>query len=198
MNFNAATCHVVGIAPLSQSRFHEEPKLNGELMDAYERRTWRSKLHVATIKGQRSVVVPGAAMHQSMVSAARYSKRQIPGQGKATWTGKFASGIVLPSDLVLGIDPDEVESVTILAHADGKRGSGKRVKRIFPQIAAGWESIFDIIVLDPIITDEIMREMLQLTGMFVGLGRFRPENLGHNGRFLVKDITWSEATNFGA
>ena len=182
---------ITGITPLSQSRQHDDPKLDGERMDDYDKRTWRSKLNVATRQGKQSIVIPAHGLHQAIAAAAKYSKRQIPGQGKATWTAKFTAGITLLEDPALGIDPATVDGVTISANADGVRGSGKRVPRKFPIIPA-WSASFDVLVLDPIITREVFEEMLTMAGMFIGIGRFRPEKGGTNGRFKIDAIGWED------
>ena len=89
-----ATVSIVGISPLCQSRYHDEPALEGEQHDAYDIRTWRLHLHVKN----GTVHIPAKALHDALTEAAKYSKRQIPGQGKATWTQKFASGIAFLDD----------------------------------------------------------------------------------------------------
>ncbi len=198
MHFSVATCHIVGMTPLSQSRQHDEPKLDKEALDAYDLRTWRSKLNVDTIDGKPSVVIPAHGMHQAIAAAAKYSKRQIVGQGKATWTAKFTAGIALLDNPVLNIDPATVGMITISANADGIRGSGKRVPRRFPQIAPGWQTTFDVQILDPIITQDIFAEMLEIAGMFIGVGRFRPEKGGTNGRFTIKSIRWQDNRKLAA
>lgn len=195
MEISSANIRIVGISPYSQSRQHMEPMLEGEGKDDYDQRTWRSKMNVSS--DGSSVVIPAHGFHQCLISAARYSKKQIPGQGKATWTKKFESGIALFDDIHLGISPDEVGSVTISANADGMRGSGKRVPRRFPMIT-DWQAEFEIFVLDPIITESVMSEMLKIAGMFIGIGRFRPEKGGTNGRFRLDAIKWNDRRQLAA
>jgi len=197
MNTSIARVTITGITPLSQSRGHDDPKLDGERPDDYDQRTWRSKLNTAERDGVSTVVIPAHGLHQAIAAAAKYSKRQIPGQGKATWTAKFTAGITLMEDPPLGINPAAVDSVTISANADGVRGSGKRVRRKFP-VMAKWSTSFDVIILDPIITQEIFSEMLTMAGMFIGIGRFRPEKGGTNGRFRIDNIAWSDNRQLAA
>jgi len=192
MQVSVATLTIEGISPYSQSRQHEEPMLDKEARDAYDLRTWRSKLNVSLINGQPTVVIPAHGMHQAIAAAAKYSKRQIPGQGKATWTKKFEAGIALLEDPSLGISPDSVSMVTISANADGVRGSGKRVPRRFPIVPIGWKTTFDIHILDSIITEDVFREMVEIAGMFIGIGRFRPEKGGTNGRFRIASLAWAD------
>jgi len=197
MSYTKAVCTITGITPLSQSREHDEPRFEGESHDAYDRRTWRAKLNTDMRGTARTVVIPAHGLHQAIAAAAKYSKRQIPGQGKATWTAKFTAGIVILEDPALHIDPETVDAVTISANADGIRGSGKRVRRTFP-IIKEWSATFEVVILDPIITEAVFREMLEGAGMFIGLGRFRPEKGGTNGRFNVKQIDWQEARRIAA
>lgn len=191
MRVSVATVSLQSLSPYSQSRAHNEPKLEKEQPDAYDKRTWRAKMNTATIDGSRTVIIPAHGMHQCIASAAKYSKRQIPGQGKATWTAKFTSGISINGAISLGINPDEVGFIDIYANADGIRGSGKRVMRRFPEILE-WSAEFEVYILDPIITQDVFTEMVEIAGMFIGVGRFRPEKGGTNGRFTIKNIAWQD------
>ena len=195
MDVTIATVAIEGISPMTQSKMHSDPKLAGELADAYDMRTWRSKLNVSD--DGKSIVIPAVAVHQALVSAAKYSKQQIPGQGKATWTAKFQAGIMLMESPRLNIDPESVGHIVISANSDGVRGSGKRVARRFPIIPTGWRSEFQIYVIDPIITRQVMADMLEKAGLFIGLGQFRPQNGGTNGRFRIVRLDWQDATSGG-
>ena len=197
MQASVARLTIIGLTAYSQSCQHDEPKLEGENHEAYDQRTWRSKLSVATRDGKPTVVIPAHGLHQAIAAAAKYSKRQIPGQGKATWTAKFLSGITLMDDPALDIDPATVNAVTISANADGIRGSGKRVPRRFP-IMPEWQTTFDVYILDPIITQEVFREMEEIAGMFIGIGRFRPEKGGTNGRFRIASLAWEDNRKLAA
>lgn len=191
MNLTNARLSLASLSPYSQSRQHDEAMLEGEGRDAYDARTWRAKMNVATRDGVPTVVLPAHGLQQCFAAAAKYSKRQIPGQGKATWTKKFLAGLMIPEDPSLDIDPATVTSVTISANADGVRGSGKRVVRRFP-IINEWSATFDVYLLDPIITEDVFREMVEIAGMFIGIGRFRPENGGTNGRFRITALDWRD------
>jgi hypothetical protein len=49
-----------------------------------------------------------------------------------------------------------------------------------------------VIVLDPIIVEDIFTEVVEAAGLFRGIGQFRPENGGSNGRFIIKTINWED------
>lgn len=189
MDYSIATVSIRGSSPYSQSRQHDDAWLEGESHDAYDARTWRSKMTLS-LDGS-SVVIPAMAIHLSLIAGAKYSKRKITGQGNATWTAKFASGIMVPEAPSLNIDPKTVTCLPISVNADGVRGSGKRVIRRFPMMNQ-WATSFDVWILDPQITQAIFTEMFEQAAMFVGLGRFRPEKGGTNGRFEIVKVVWQD------
>lgn len=193
MKTSIANCTISGISPLSHSRDHGDPLLEGESRDDYDIRTWRSKLNVS--KKTNTVIIPQHGLHQAIIAACKYTGKQIPGQGKKTWTAKFTTGLAFIDEINTGIDPADAEMIQISANSDGVRGSGKRVPRRFP-IMYEWEATMNVYILDPIITEDIFREMLEIAGMFIGVGRFRPEKGGGNGRFVLKEISWEDNRKF--
>lgn len=201
-----ATFTMFGMANYSQSKYHEEPKLSGELHDDYDKRTAKGHLH---LNDRGEIIIPTGGLHQCIVSAAKYSKERIKGQGMATWTAKFSSGVAIIDDPVIQVDSEakvdpEVEVdpcagviyFPCWANADGVRGSGKRVMRRYPVIPAGWTAKVQIWVLDPIITEDQFSKTMNMAGKFIGIGRWRPENLGQNGRFTIRDLEWDDNRDF--
>lgn len=174
--------------PYSQSRMHDAPKLDREGHDDYERRTWREK---CTTDDNGVICIPSMALKQMLDSSAKLLGIQIPGKGKNTYTKHFKAGVICQNDVSIGIHKDDVKSITINANADGVRGSGKRVKRTFPLIPE-WSGVAQFAIFDDTITKEVFERHLKEAGRFVGIGRFRPENGGFNGRFEAKDFRWSE------
>lgn len=195
MKASIATVTISGITPLSQSRKHDDPKLEGESHDDYDIRTWPSKMNISRATG--TVIIPAHGMHQAIAAAAKYTGKQIPGQGKKTWTAKFTTGIAILSEIDTGIKPADAQSITINANSDGVRGSGKRVLRRFP-IFYDWSATFDVHILDPIITEAVFREMFEIAGMFIGIGRFRPEKGGQNGRWKLDKLVWQDNRSMAA
>lgn len=196
-NINKATVALESASAYTQSRMHLEPKLDGEAPEAHDIRTWREHMHVRTInKGKPSerqtVVIPAPAMHQSIALAAKYLNRKIEGQRNSTWTKHFVAGIGVTNDIDLHIDPNDCRCQTINAHSTGIRGSGTRVTRRFPTFDS-WEATFEVLIFDPLITQSIFTEVLEAAGLFVGIGQFRPENNGTNGRWSVVKVDWHDA-----
>lgn len=189
-----ATPTIQGITPYSACRYHQEPMYENESYEAYDQRTYLSHLHVNS-DGQ--VVIPSFAIHDCLVEAARYSGKKIKGARGKTWTQKLESGIAIFDDVLLlneqgeAVTPADADFCDVYCHANGQRGSAKRVFRRYP-IIYQWGATFDIHVLDPIITRDELHEFFGIAGLLIGLGRFRPQNRGKNGRFSLTDLTWRE------
>lgn len=175
-----------GLAPYSQSRMHDAEKLPKETHDAYERRTWREKCNTNS-KGE--IVIPAMAFKQALPVAAKRLGTQIPGRGKSTYTKYFEADVICEADAPIGVMKNDVPSITINANSDGVRGSGKRVKRTFPQVNE-WETSTSFLIFDDTITREVFEDVFRAAGMSVGVGRFRPENGGMNGRFEPVEFIW--------
>ena len=82
------------------------------------------------------------AMKQALDAVARrLGGDQVPGKGKATYTKSFVGGVICEDDVVLkDCFKKDAPCCIINANSDGKRGSGKRVKRSFPQWAK-WSGV---------------------------------------------------------
>lgn len=175
------------VAPYSQSRAHETPKLAKETHDDYEQRTWREKAHYDA----SGVFIPPMSFKMALDAASKYLSLQIPGRGKATYTKHFASGVLVLEPLHLGIQKDKLLGDRIHANADGVRGSGKRVWRWFPRVDS-WRGDVEFHIYDDAITKEVFEKVLTEAGRFIGIGRFRPQNGGFYGRFTVEKVRWKE------
>jgi hypothetical protein len=180
--------HLTSVSPYSQSRQHDTPKLNKEGWDDYEKRTWREKCNA---NDKDEIVIPAMAFKQALDAVAKRLGDQIPGKGKATFTKHFVGGVICENDIVLvGCRKSDCPSVTINANADGKRGSGKRVKRTFPQWPV-WSGVARFVILDDTVTEPVFERHFNEAGRFIGVGRFRSENGGMNGRFRAEKFVWS-------
>lgn len=184
-----ATVTLKSVSPYSQSRSYSEEveKLPKESPDAFEKRTWRNKCH--TTKDGK-VFIPPMSFKMGLDTAAKMLGRRIPGKGQSTYSKFFKSGVLCMDGPVLPITSEEVAFDRIFANADGVRGSGKRVWRIFPRIDE-WEAKVDFHVLADEITEEVFEDHLRQAGAFVGIGRFRPENGGFYGRYEVANVKWN-------
>ena len=180
--------HLKSLAPYSQSKpigVPEEPK---ESKDEYERRTWREHCHT---DAEGNVCIPALAFKNCLSAAAKYLGMQIPGKGRKTYTRHFEAGILVLEALSLPVRKDAVQGEWFFMPANGVRGAGKRVMRCYPMIPS-WEGQVIFHILDDTITPEVFEEHLREAGRFIGIGRFRPERNGVNGRFEVIGCEWTK------
>ena len=184
-----AVAQLEGVSLYSQSKPHNVEKLNKELADDYEKRTWKERLHLDE-KG--FVVIPPMAFKNCLSEVAKFLGMQIPGKGKSTFTKHFESGVMVTEPAPLGIHKDDVVGDWIFTPVDGVRGGGKRVYKCYPIIPAGWKTEVTFYIVDDTITESVFAEHLKQAGQLIGIGRFRPRNNGYYGRYLVKNITWKE------
>jgi hypothetical protein len=178
---------LASLSPYSQSRFHNTPKIEKELAEAYEARTWKNRVH---LNEKKHLIVPGMAIKKSLEGAAKLSKKKIPGKGASTWTQHIISGISPLSDLDTGLTDESILGEWIHCDAQGgARGNHTRVLRCYPMVKA-WRGTADFALFDELITKEVLTEFLVEAGLQVGVGRFRPANGGTKGRYRVVNVVW--------
>lgn len=178
-------------SPYSQSAPYQVPKLDRESADDYDQRTWR---HHCTTNASGQVAIPAMAFKQALDTTAYKLGEKIPGRRGATYKNFFTSGVLCNEDVPISNGktiwtPENAEMVTIYANSDGKRGSGSRVMRRFP-VFPSWHGVAELSVIDDIITAEVFEDHLKRAGLIVGVGRYRPEKGGTNGRFRVTKVEW--------
>jgi hypothetical protein len=184
-----AHVEIRSLAPYSASRMHNEPKLNKETHGDYDERTWREKANYNSATGE--VYIPAMAFKQAMDDVAKMFSTQIPGKGKSTYTKHFLAGNICIEDVKIGVHRDEMLKRQINANADGVRGSGKRVPRIFPETVS-WSGTTTFLITDDTITKDIFETTLRNAGMFIGVGRFRRQKGGQYGAFEVAKLDFQE------
>lgn len=175
------------ITPYSQSRaFQSEPN-EKESKAKFEERCWREKAH-ANEAGE--IFIPAMSLKYAVDEACKRLGLQIPGQGKTRYTKYFEAGQYCMEGPTIGIKVADVPGEWVYCNADGKRGSGTRVMRCFPVIAQ-WKATAKFAVLDEKIPEDVFEQCLRESGLYVGIGRFRPQNQGFYGRFKLVEAKWS-------
>lgn len=179
-------------SPYSQSAQHDTPMLDRESHDDYDARTWRDK---CTVNASGQICIPSMALKQTLDTAAYKLGEKVPNRKGATYKNFFASGFFCNGDVPIAngkaLKKDDAVMKMINANADGIRGSGKRVKRRFPEFPV-WTGVAEFTIADDIITPEVFERHLKSAGVIVGIGRFRPEKGGTYGRFRVTKIEWHD------
>lgn len=185
-----AVCKIEGLTPYSQSRALQSEKPKGKTHDEFDSEIWPEHIHCDE---QEEVFIPPVAIVQGMAAAASYLGKGggLKKKGSATWAQNFNCGLAVAKGPRIGSTAAEARPEKVFCHADGRRGSGKRVWRTFP-VWDTWAAELVIHVLDDTIPEDIFRQVLTAFGLFIGLGRFRPENGGYLGRFVVKSVEIKE------
>jgi len=180
-----------GFSHYSQSRqFLNEGELEkrpDESHDAYDRRTWRAKMHV-TDDGY--VEIPAMAIKQAIDAASKDEGEKIKGRGNKTWGSLFAGGVMVTADVKTNVPAAAVTCKSFWCDTMGNKGdrSAKRVLRTFPMIPPGWEAEVVISITNDNIFGEKVEEYLSKAGLQVGIGRFRPSKGGNNGMFTLESF----------
>lgn len=183
-----AICKLKSITPVTFGRFHQENKLEKELPDAYEKRTWKEKAH---FNEDGFLKIPGAMIANCIRESAKFMSLQIPGKGKSTYTKHFEAGIIIYNDITTNITKETLQGDARHVPSGGRPGGTKRVIKIFP-IVQEWEGEVIVYVGDNIITADVFEDVVRNAGNLIGIGTWRPRNRGMNGRFELVDMKWSE------
>lgn len=183
------TVNLESLSPYGQNKFVNVPKLNKELSEDYEKRTWRERAHYDPVT--RECFIPCSSLKNCVAESAKYSNQQIPGKGKSTWTKHFEAGIMVTDNIPLGVTIDNVKEHQQHVPADGKRGGTKRVMKSFPCFEK-WSGTVDYYIIDDLITLEVFEHHIIQAGSLIGLGWFRPRNNGYWGRFKVNSVKLKE------
>ena len=179
-----ATIQIKGITPYSQSRPLEAEKDRNESHDDFDKRIWMSHAH---IDNDGDPFIPAVSIIQGMAAAASYLGKggELKKKGQSTWAQNFTCGLAVARGPKFG--GSKVRPERVYCNADGKRGSGTRVWRTFP-IYDEWTSTIMIHILDDTIPDEVFAKVLEAFGLFIGVGRYRPQNGGYLGRFVIEKV----------
>lgn len=182
------TVTVEGITPYSSSKNVDEVKKKDETHEDFDKRVWREKAHY---DGEGNVYIPGVGFKLALDEAVSRMNEKIKGKGNQTYTGLFRSGVAAMSDMYLGIKKADLQSLTIYANLDGKRGGGKRGNRVFPYVPK-WRGSVEFCIFTDLISQADFERFFTEAGLISGVGRGRP-SMGcpaGNGRFKPVEFRW--------
>ena len=194
-----ATFQISGVSDLMFSRYVAERKKDNETHDQHEERTWRNKVSVLS-NGQ--VYLQPFFMKNTLEFAAQWLGLKIPGERGKMYKDRFVKGLLVQDNMLLekksgkSVTMDDIEPVRLFVPSDGKRGSSKRVFRIFP-VCHEWNCVARVMVFDNKITPEVFEKHCVAAGQFIGFGAMRVGNGGINGRFAVSDFRYEALAEQG-
>lgn len=183
-----------GISPYSQSKYSKVERQDQESGSAHEERTWRNRCHV---DAEGRIVIPPMAFKHAVCEQAKRLGMKIEGKRGATYAKYLNAGLLVMEGLTLPVTKDKVEGEWLFVPANGRAGDSTRVERCYP-IVREWGGTVRFIILDDIITEKVFEAHVRKAGQFVGIGRWRPERGGMNGRFQVTNINWLSAAEIAA
>jgi hypothetical protein len=184
-----AIAKLKSVSPYSASRYLLTSKEKNESHDDYEKRIWPERAHYD--KKTEQVYIPPMAFKQSLDSAAKYAGLQVTGKGKATFTKHFLSGVLVVDPVFVGVKKSELDYYAGPMSSTGEKGKsgGKVVIRIYPMVNE-WSAEVEFHIIDDVITPDVFKQVAEIAGRNIGIGRFRPQNGGFNGRFTVESVKW--------
>jgi hypothetical protein len=169
---------IEGIAPLLQHRFAGGDELPPEsIMVAGSRdfkEEWESSLYRME---DGTIYQPSDHLENSLVKAA--GNFQITGKGKKTYKDLIKSAIV--------IDPLYIPHLIPKYEID-KRAVRIKTSRVVRQrpIFHKWALEFTLTIIEPQLPSNVVKEIMDYAGRFVGIGDYRPKF----GRFHV--VLWEK------
>lgn len=128
-----------------------------------------------------SCYIPSEQLRIAMINGGTYLKSKV---GSKT---KSMKGIIAA---VLQINPEQI-LLPEYGEIDKRSAVNKNVKArvmvIRPKWLA-WNAEFTMILDNGTLTKEMLIELVNVTGNYVGIGSYRPTNNGYFGRFKLLDI----------
>ncbi len=180
----------VGTSPLLFGKATSTPKEIDETNETHELRVWRERAHVDE---SGHLQIPSYATKAMLVDSARYAGDKIKGAGQKTYSTKLGSGLRMTgADIPIfdgegdKIHIDSVHHLAKFVPSDGQKRGKKRVLKHFP-IVYNWQFTPEFIILDDIITADLMTKYLKIGGYFRGIGMWRPATEGDFGTFYIDE-----------
>ena len=127
-----------------------------------------SKLYMDSNK---KLILPARMLRGVLVNSAKKSGLRVPGKRSG-----FAE--VVKSSIIFDNGEGRITNLTyddIQKEYAFVRVANARVERIWPKLPEGWKAEYSITVTNPeLLTSEILGELLQYGGQFIGVGDYRP------------------------
>lgn len=197
MNYLEGQFNLTNISPYSPSKPLDDEVLTrqrNETLDQLEKRIWRERVH-RNREGQ--VIIPATAFKKCIDSAAALTKRKVKGAGNQTFAQQFVAGVMILNEVPLfhstgkPVTIEDVEPLQVYCSATGdRRGLGSRVFRTYGLIR-NWTGMLKVTIVNATISPEIFELYLEEAALLVGVGRWRAEVGGGNGRFSISNVEWS-------
>lgn len=171
-------------SPVLFSRYHNTNKLDGEIPEDYENRTWRERCH---FNGDDKIIIPGYLIQKTLEAAAKLTGERIGGKKQGKGVSHFLATIRIEGDIQTGETRDTIKGHPAFVSANGTPTGGK-VLRIYPKIDE-WKGRLTLVYPDlGVLNKHIISKYLEIAGTCIGIGHWRPSSpsRGSYGLFIAK------------
>lgn len=126
----------------------------------------------------KNILLPSVYLRNCISESAKQFK--IVGKGKSTYS-KLISSTVNVEPFMINLKADKYEIFRISAVNPMTKGRMMTERPKFNE----WEATFELILNDEAVPFEVINEVLEHGGKYVGLGDWRPEKKGMFGKFII-------------
>lgn len=145
----------------------------------YEKEHWQEKAYV---NDDGKLFIPSENLHECMKQGSSYWGQTIPGSGKKTYTDLIKSAVIV-EDLVMDKTTNDLIEYGKIVNGTPNGRKPSKVYRIRPLLRP-WGGSFKFHVFDARLEADVLRTILSYSGMYRGLGDWRPKF----GRFKLIDL----------
>jgi hypothetical protein len=173
---------VEGISPLLMNRFRDSAidSKSKKRTGAQAEPEITDKLYVYEGK----ICIPAVYFRNCMIEAGKQFK--ITGKGKSNYSKLIGSTVEVNPEMIL-LKPSDYETYSIAAVNPMTRGRMMTRRPRFNK----WGAEFEIVLNDEGIPADVIKEILDHAGRYVGVGDWRPEKKGMFGKFMI--VSWKES-----
>lgn len=157
-----------GVSPLVMNSNTSIGVDKGRDPGGWEREHFRERCY--TDPSGTQLVIPSRALKKCLMVACKFMVRKPKGVSFKSYAPFIESSLVVPSDAVLNVTLDRVVPFTTMVNLDPSKGpKGPRGPRTRPLVPLPWTATTDLVVFDPILTEDVLQEICERGGKQVGL-----------------------------
>lgn len=147
----------------------------------FDRQAQQMEAELGSYKNEKGYYIPAVHIHEAMVNAAK--QVQVKGQGKKTYKDYVKSYIFIePDEIPIVPQKYEIYQTYVRIKSSGILRSRPCFK--------DWRATFNLIITEPTLPVDTIKEILEIAGTRVGIGDYRPRF----GLFTVSKFKLNNAT----
>jgi len=167
---------------LSRDLIYEIKEIARSKMDEWEEANYLKKLNRRIINGKSEVIQPEFAVHAMIITACMKLKKSPPKEIGRTWTSYVKSSVIISEPAVISYD-EIIPFGTMVNGNPSAKGKSSKVYKVRPLIR-GWSTEITLIDLNDMMNKQVVTDIIDTAGKFVGLSDWRPQY----GRFKIDRV----------